>query len=338
MIHRLGATLVACAVPSLALAAPEQSALAPAGPQAALIYTLWLGTLALCGLVFVLVLGALLLAVARSRRGAAGAAPQVVGSPEPGLRRAVVLATAVSAILLAGLLVASVWTDRALARLPLAGALHIELTGHMWWWEAVYDDAEPARVFVTANELHVPVGRPVLVTLAADDVIHSLWVPSLQGKKDLIPGRTATLSLQADRPGVYRGQCAEFCGWQHAQMALLVVADPPDVYEQWAARQRAPAASPIDASARRGKGLFVGSTCAMCHAIAGTAAGGRKAPDLTHVASRATIGAGALANTAAARAAWVADAQRFKPGVRMPPHPWPAPDMGDLLAYLDTLR
>jgi cytochrome c oxidase subunit 2 len=143
---------------------------------------------------------------------------------------------------LLALLAGDVFTSRALARMPLRDAVNIELVGHQWWWEARYRDADPSREFSTANELHIPVGRPVVLTLRSNDVIHSLWIPNLQGKKDLIPGRTATLRLRADRAGSYRGQCAEFCGLEHAMMALLVEAEPNANYEAWAARQRQPAA------------------------------------------------------------------------------------------------
>jgi cytochrome c oxidase subunit 2 len=236
------------------------------------------------------------------------------------------------------LLAASVFTDRALAQLPLANALHIELTGYQWWWEARYDDVDPSRIFTTANELHVPVGRAVIVSLVGADVIHSFWVPSLAGKKDLIPGCDTTVTFRADRPGVYRGQCAEYCGYQHARMVLYVVADTPDDYEQWAARQRSPAATPVSDEAKRGRDLFVAKSCAMCHAIGGTPAQGRHAPDLTHVASRMTLGAGTLENTPSWRAAWILDPQQFKPGANMPSQNMAPDELAAINAYLGTLQ
>jgi cytochrome c oxidase subunit 2 len=245
---------------------------------------------------------------------------------------------AVSTVLLLGLLVASLLTDRALARLPLADAVHIQLTAHQFWWEARYDDAEPSRIFTTANELHIPVGRAVVLTLRAADVIHSFWVPSLHGKKDLIPGRESTLAFRADRAGVYRGQCAEFCGYQHANMLLYVMVDEPGDYQQWAEAQRRPAVPPDGGEARRGMDLVVGSTCAMCHTIAGTRAQGRHAPDLTHVASRSRIGAGMLPHNASTRAAWIINPQAIKPGVNMPPHGFSADDLNAINAYLATLQ
>ncbi|MGE5616660.1 MAG: c-type cytochrome, partial [Bacillota bacterium] len=248
------------------------------------------------------------------------------------------IAVAISTLALLGLLAGSVATDRALAQLPRNDALHIRVTGHMWWWEVTYDDADPTRMFATANEMRIPVGRPVVVTLDAADVIHSFWVPSLAGKKDLIPGRISTIELRADQPGEYRGQCAEFCGLQHAFMSFNVFALAPADYEAWAAAQRRPAADPADPLARRGRDLFLSGSCMLCHAIEGTTAGGRRAPDLTHVASRARLAAGRLPNTPADLEQWIRDPQRIKPGVNMPAHPLAEPDLKALVAYLETLR
>jgi cytochrome c oxidase subunit II len=311
----------------------------PGGVQAEAIFHLWLVMLAVCVLVFVAVMAALGLALWRAPR-ATRATPADVSSlmqAEPRVARSVVAGLIVSVVLLVGLLAASVFTDRAIARMPLANALHIELTAHQWWWEARYDDPEPSRIFMTANELHVPVGRPVIVTLRADDVIHSFWVPSLHGKKDLIPGRESSVSFRADRAGVYRGQCAEYCGYQHAHMVLYVVAEAPDVYERWAAQQRKPAVAPVNDEQARGRDLFVAKSCAMCHAINGTSAQARNAPDLTHVASRMTIGAGTLENSMSARAAWILDPQQFKPGAKMPGENLAPEELAALNAYLGSL-
>jgi len=312
----------------------------PAGVQAQAIFDLWQWLLAICTLVFVAVIVALVLALRRAPRAAQDTPPDVssLSQREPKLVRAVWAAIGLSLVLLLGLLAASVFTDRALARLPLANALHIELTGYRWWWEARYDDVDVSRMFTTANELHVPVGRPVIVSLAGADVIHSFWVPSLNGKKDLIPGRDTKVSFRADRPGVYRGQCAEYCGYQHAHMVLYVIADAPDDYERWAAQQRRPAATPATAEQTRGRDLFVRRNCAMCHAIDGTAAQGRHAPNLTHVASRMTIGAGTLENDTARRAAWILDPQQFKPGATMPAQNLPPDELFALNAYLGSLQ
>jgi cytochrome c oxidase subunit 2 len=313
---------------------------APAGPQAEALFEIWLLMLALCTLVFVAVMVALAIALWRAPRADAATLPDVssLSKSEPRLARPVGAAVALSLVLLLGLLGASVFADRALARLPLANALHVELTAHQWWWEARYDDADPSKVFTTANELHVPVGRPVVLTLKADDVIHSFWVPNLHGKKDLIPGRESTFSFRADRAGVYRGQCAEYCGYQHANMALFVVADAPADYERWALQQLAPARDPTTEEQKQGMALFVGTTCAMCHAIQGTSAQGRRAPDLTHVASRMTLAAGTILNNAGTRAAWIANPQGIKPGVNMPAHALAPPDLAAINAYLGSLQ
>ncbi|HUP30799.1 MAG TPA: cytochrome c oxidase subunit II [Usitatibacter sp.] len=315
-------------------------ALEPAGPQAAHIASLWWFALALCALVFVAVLGALFVALRRAPRATGGTPPDVTSlhAPEPGARRSVIGAVALSSVGLIALLVASVATDRALAQLSLVDAIGIEVVGHQWWWDVHYDDADPSRTFSTANELHIPVGRPVLLTLKSDDVIHSFWVPNLHGKKDLIPGRTTTLQLQADKPGAYRGQCAEFCGAQHAFMAFLVIAEAPDAYQKWAEAQRKPAREPIDPEQARGRDLFLSGSCMLCHAIQGTPANGRKAPDLTHLASRTTLAAGRLANDAGNLRDWIEDPQRFKPGVNMPAHHVPEDQIKALVTYLRSLE
>ena len=233
---------------------------------------------------------------------------------------------------------ASALTDRALARLPLDDALAIRVIAHQWWWEVVYEDPRPDQVFTTANELVVPVGRPIVVTLQADDVIHSFWVPNLHGKKDLIPGRTSKIEFRADRAGRFVGRCAEFCGLQHAFMAYDVVVLPAQRYAEWAAHQRASAAEPQEARALRGRELFLTGSCMLCHAVQGTSAHGQRAPDLTHFASRAHIGAGRIANTPQALAQWIEDPQKLKPGVNMPSHFLPPDDLAALVAYLETLR
>jgi cytochrome c oxidase subunit 2 len=322
-----------------AVAAP-QDALHAAGPQAAHIGRLWNFTLVLCTLVFVAVLGACLLALWRAPKSPAPAAPDMssLRSPERRVHRIIGWGVGVSIAGLLVLLGADVFTTRALARLPLANAVNIELVGHQWWWEARYQYDDPSRNFATANELHIPVGRPVLVTLHSNDVIHTLWVPNLHGKKDLIPGRTAILRLQADQPGTYRGQCAEFCGLEHAMMALLVVAEPSDRYEAWTAAQAAPALPPADALAQHGQQVFLGKTCVMCHTISGTEAGGKLGPDLTHLASRQTIAAGMFPNNRGHLAGWIADPQSLKPGVNMPSNALEPSDLQALLAYLETLK
>ena len=312
----------------------------PAGPQAAVLFELWIAMLVVCVVVFLAVMAALAAGIWRASPATATTAPDLASHPriESRLRRVVGYALAASTLLLFALLVASFMSDRAIARLPLGEAVHIDLIGHQFWWEARYDPTDPTLTFTTANELHVPVGQPVLLTLRADDVIHSFWVPSLHGKKDLIPGRESTFAFRADKTGVYRGQCAEFCGYQHAHMTLYVIADEPAQYDEWVRRQRQPAAVPATDEQRRGRDLVVETTCGMCHAIAGTMAQGRRAPDLTHVASRLTLGAGIVANNGDTRTSWIANAQKIKPGVNMPPLALPREDLAAISAYLGTLR
>jgi cytochrome c oxidase subunit 2 len=185
----------------------------------------------------------------------------------------------------------------------------------------------------------VPVGRRVRVTLYSNDVIHSFWVPPLQGKIDAIPGLTTVTFLQADRPGTYRGQCAEYCGLMHAHMAVLVIAQPPDEFAAWLEDQRRPAQPPLDEQARRGQRLFVDRGCAACHRIRGTLASfGFAGPDLTHLLSRRTLAAGVLPNGQGARAGWVANPQALKPGNHMPVTPLAADELHAVLRYLDGLR
>jgi cytochrome c oxidase subunit 2 len=314
------------------------SVIRPGGPQAAHIDDLWWLMLTVCTVVFLLVIGFLCVAVWRGRHKADAKVQPALGSTDARSTRWIVVALGVAIIGLLFLLAASVGTDRALERLSTDNALQIDLTSHDWWWDATYQDASPAKIFTTANELHIPVGRTVVLTLRSDDVIHSFWVPSLSGKKDLIPGRISTVVLSATQPGVYQGQCAEFCGYQHAHMALLLFADAPEAYEKWASAQRSPPAPPTDAQAVRGRDLFVSGDCAMCHAIGGTTAQARHAPDLSHVASRQTLAAGTLDNTAANLAAWITDPQGIKPGANMPPTRLSATDLDALLAYIATLR
>jgi cytochrome c oxidase subunit 2 len=321
-------------------ASSMEDALRATGIQAAHIGDLWNGTLALCTFVFLAIVVATIVAVWCAPRADAATRPDTssLSGPEHRIWRRVGWATAAAVVGLLVLLVGDVFTSRALARLPLQDAVNIELVGHQWWWEARYRDADVSREFTTANELTIPVGRPVIVTLRANDVIHSLWVPNLSGKKDLIPGRTATLRLRADRAGTYRGQCAEFCGLEHALMALLVHAVPPADFEAWAANQRAPAREPAGAVARRGREVFLGTSCTMCHTITGTTAQARLGPDLTHLASRQTIAAGMFPNNRGHLAGWIGDPQALKPGVNMPANTLPPDDLQALLAYLETLR
>lgn len=313
----------------------QHSAHAPAGPQAQLLDRLGDLLYLISAVVFVLVVVALLAAIFR-RRGE-GESPE-----EPARERRMAMAVAVAAGATAATLVTvlllSFGTGRQLTATPSPEALQVRVTGRQWWWEVEYRDSVANRWATTANEIHVPVGRPVVFELRGGDVIHSFWVPNLGVKRDMIPGQETSIWFQADTPGVYRGQCAEFCGHQHAKMAFLVVAEPPDQFTAWLERQRDTARTPTDSLGRRGQEVFLSSSCVMCHAVAGTPAGSRVGPDLTHLAARRTIGAGTLPNTRGHLAGWIVDPQQIKPGVRMPPNALDPQDLQALLAYLATLR
>jgi cytochrome c oxidase subunit II len=349
LLHRfmLALLFVACVIAAAGYAfadtpigQAQHDVLDAMGPQAAHIGKLWNIFVAVCTAVFAAILAVLLFTLWRRPRADEQSPPDLsaVNQPEPRLRRNVASAVVASGLLLMALLVASVFTDRALAKLSLADAVNIEVTAHQWWWTVRYVNGPPSDTFTTANEIHVPVGRPVVVQLKADDVIHSLWIPNLAGKKDLIPGRSAVLQFRADQPGIYRGQCAEFCGYQHALMGLLVVAEAPAQYEAWVQSQRQPAAEPADAKAERGKALFQSVSCAMCHTIQGTMANAQRGPDLTHLASRQTLAAGTLANTREQLASWISDPQKHKPGTNMPATPLSRDDLDAIVAYLGSLK
>jgi cytochrome c oxidase subunit 2 len=329
-----------------------QSMLDPAGVQAVRTYRLtWFLTI-VAAVVFVLVIAAMLYAIFRPRppappppgRTPPGTSPDpaVERAKERALTRVVVAAIAATVVLLFVFFFVDLTTARAigsLARGPAAdSALTIEITANQWWWDVTYDDPVPARRLRTANEIHLPVGRPVRLKLKSNDVIHSFWVPKLHGKRDLIPGYTSESWLQADEPGVFRGQCAEFCGHQHAKMALLVVAQPPEEFAAWYEGQLLPSVPPADSVAARGQEVFLASACVMCHTIRGTPAGGSVAPELTHLASRRTIAAATLPNTRGHLAGWILDSQRIKPGNKMPPNPLAPDDLQALLTYLQSLQ
>jgi cytochrome c oxidase subunit 2 len=314
-----------------------QSALDPLGPQAANVARLWWFSLAVATVVYLLVIGAACWALARARRREHRAELLDAGS-EGRMTTGVTWSIAATVVILLVFLGYDLSVGRTLSPIPRAHPLTIEVTGHMWWWEVQYADTAVHDRFTTANEIHVPVGQPVLFLLSSADVIHSMWVPNLAGKKDLIPGYTQSFWFRADTAGTYRGQCAEFCGHQHAKMGMFIIAEPLDRYQQWVATQRDTASTPTDSVAARGREVFLTGTCAMCHAIQGTTAGSNAGPDLTHLASRRTIAAGTLPNTRGNLAGWIVDPQRIKPGTRMPPNQLRPNDLDALLTYLQSLK
>ena len=289
------------------MSSPLQSVLHPAGPDAAIMahfaWVLFSGG----ALVFMAVMVLLALSF-RKHRG-----------PVRPMRWIAGLGVAFPVAVLSGLLVWSTWHSGKLTAQSSNTALQIAVTGNMWWWEVRYRDSS-GRTVVSANEIHIPTGQPVYLGLTTADVIHSLWVPALGGKMDMIPGRVTGMTLHADQPGRYRGQCAEYCGEQHARMALHVVAHPPQAFAAWLARQAQNAAPAGDAFLERGRQAFIDQRCGACHTIRGVSTGAVAplGPDLTHVGSRSHIAAGALRTHRGTLAGWIADPQSVKPGARMP--------------------
>jgi cytochrome c oxidase subunit 2 len=285
---------------------PLQSVLHPAGADAEIIGQFAWVLFGAGGLIFVAVMALLALSLRRHGRPL-----------RPGLWIAGG-GIAFPVLVLTVLLGWSTWRSAGLAPQGSGNTLAISVTARMWWWEVRYRDPAGGGEIATANEIRIPAGRTVYLGLNAADVIHSLWVPALAGKRDMIPGRVTGLTLRADKPGIYRGQCAEYCGAQHAHMALHVVALAPAEFDAWLAAQAKPAREPADAPALRGRAVFLEQRCQNCHTIRGVAERAQLGPDLTHVGSRLQIGAGLLRNHRGALAGWIADPQALKPGVFMP--------------------
>ena len=237
----------------------------------------------------------------------------------------------VTGAILIGFFVFSLARAETLARAQ--PGLEITITGHDWWWEVRYPNGA-----VTANEIHIPAGARVNISMTSVDVIHSLWVPQLGPKIDLIPGRTTHTWFKADHPGEFRGQCAEYCGLQHAHMAFFVIADPPADFNAWVENTAKAASAPSSALATQGQNVFMSNTCIGCHAIKGTQANGLLGPDLTHMATRTTLGAGTIPLNANTLAAWILQPDKFKPGVTMPPTTLNSQELNALITYLLGLR
>jgi len=333
-----GAVLVlsACALALSGCGDDSQSSLAPESHQAKDIATLfwWMTGVAFFGLALVVAL----LLWSWKRRNRRGLGRDNAGT-KPGERAgwSVVVGAGIAMpiVVVSALFVVSDVFVIQTTDAPASNAtrLTVEVTGHDWWWEVRY----PGTGVVTANEIHIPVRTPVRVEVRTADVIHSFWVPRLNRKIDTIPGRTNAIELYADRVGRYRGQCAEFCGLQHAHMAMYVFAEPRPVFRRWLAREAKPAARPTGALARQGEQLFLGGSCSTCHAIRGTDARGYTGPDLTHLQSRTTLGALTVPNGEGYLARWITDSQHFKPGNQMPDVPLTGRRLRALLAYLRGL-
>jgi cytochrome c oxidase subunit II len=314
------------------------SAFDPASPQARAIAHLWWWMFGVGGAVWLAVIAATFwVAFAkRGRRGVDGL-QEVSPATHSRMERAVGLATFVTILILGGFLAFDFSAGHALAEHPQR-ALTINITGYQWWWNAEYEDPSPSRRITTANEIHVPVGEMVQFKLRSADVIHSFWAPNLNGKRDLIPGYTSTHWFRADTAGVYRGQCAEFCGMEHAKMAFYIIAEPKPKFAAWLAAASQSHTPPTDSTLAYGYRIFMSSGCALCHSIAGTEARGSVGPGLSHFKSRMSIGAGTLANNRANLTRWVENPQAIKPGVRMPSYPLTKVQLNALVAYLETLK
>ncbi|MGA8026525.1 MAG: cytochrome c oxidase subunit II [Bryobacteraceae bacterium] len=321
----------------------QQSSVDPAGPQSEKIATLGTFFFVLLGLVFLAVMAFTLWTITRRRRGIEQEPLEDTHLPsertESRLTRVVTGATIATVVILFGLLIFSVATGKAVSE--LAGkqdGMTIEVTGNQWWWQVRYMSSDPRQILVTANEIHIPLGRPVMIRGTSQDVIHSFWVPNLHGKRDLIPSRITTEWIEADHAGAFRGQCAEFCGLQHAHMSLWVIAEPESKFNAWMERQLQPATAPSDAVKQRGQEVFLNHACIYCHAIRGTAAAGQVAPDLTHFGSRRTIAAGTLPNTKGNLGGWITDPQSIKPGNHMATIAVKSDDLQPLLDYIESLQ
>jgi cytochrome c oxidase subunit II len=335
-MRRLRAIGVAALTISLQACQGWQSALDPHGPEARHLADLFWTFTTVVTVVWFLTMMALGLALRRRR---SSDADPLTAHPATEKRMAAVVATAIglTAITVIALTGLSYAAQKKLFAARAEG-LTIRVTGHQWWWEVRYEHAESDKTFTTANEIHIPVGEPVTVKLNSSDVIHSFWVPSLLGKQDNITGRENEIRFTADREGTYRGQCAEFCGWQHAHMGLLVVARSRQSFEDWRTAQIKAAEPPSDPERQRGQEIFLSKACVMCHQIRGTKAGGRVAPDLTHIGSRQYLAAGTLPMSRGSLAAWIIDPQAIKPGAHMPLVELDPDDVPPLARYLEGLQ
>jgi cytochrome c oxidase subunit 2 len=343
-------------------AVAPQSALEPAGAGAAEIGWLWNLMLWLGTATTILVIVLLLVALFR-RRDADEPVPEGRRPPDPrgelandesegpsadrgrprserlGTRWVLAGGVAFPAVVLTILFILSLTVLGAMyPRTADEPEMTIEVIGVQWWWDVQYVGADPKQRVRAANEIHIPTGQRVRVRLTAADVIHSFWIPGLQGKTDMIPGRTTETWLHAERPGVWRGQCAEFCGVQHAKMALTVVAHEPAEFEAWLAHQAQPARTPTDPTLLEGQRTFTRAGCELCHTVRGTSARATAGPDLTHVASRLTLAGGELPNTLGNLYGWIADPQALKPGSKMPAVPLRVEELHAIAGYLSNLR
>lgn len=326
------------AVPALACADTPMAYTTGYGTKNYPVVTLLWALLIVSLLVIAIVTGLLLAGLMRRRNVPPSTDPRQVPleRPERGLGW-IYIGSAISAAVLVG---AAIWTFSTLAAVsgpPVKPALEIHVIGHQWWWEAHYVSNDPSEEFTTANEIHIPTGKPVKLDLSTVDVIHSFWVPQLSGKTDLIAGQQNTTWIEADTPGTYRGQCAEYCGLQHAHMAFSVIAEPPERFESWRQDQLRDEPPPRSPTVAQGEQDFV-VHCGICHTVRGSLAGGKLGPDLSHLMNRRTIAAGTLPNTPGYLSGWIADPQHVKPGNLMPILDLSGAQLAAIRQYLESLK
>jgi cytochrome c oxidase subunit 2 len=337
-IRSWAATVVAagCVVPDAAFADTPLSYLRSFGPKADWTASLTWGLLIISILVVVIFTALVIWAVFRSR------APMVGPGPEPQPHRISSFrifgwGLGLTAFILAACVGWTMVTLAAIDRPSKPPVVSIEVTGSQWWWRVRYLNDEPTKNFDTANEIHIPAGEPVKVVLRSKDVIHSFWVPALSGPTDVVPGQINTTWLEARTPGTYFGQCAEYCGLQHAHMGLRVIADEPADFRAWRDNQMKLAEPPATGDAKTGLVVFE-QRCGACHAIRGTTAGGNYGPNLSHLTTRATLAAGTIPDNEGDLAGWIADPQQIKPGTRMPDVPLSADELQSIATYLSSLK
>ena len=343
-MRRTSGVLCGCTVLALtACAGHQQSVVDPAGTQASHIANLWWFFFAVLGAIFLAVMALTLWSLTRRHRGIEQEPLESKHKPskatESRLTRIVAGATIGTVLILFVLLISSISTGKSISELgDKQHGLIIEATGNQWWWRFRYMNDDSNEILVTANEIHIPVGRPVMIRGMSQDVIHSFWVPNLNGKRDLIPSRITEEWIEADRAGAYRGQCAEYCGLQHAHMVFWVIAEAPDKFKQWFDAQLQPAFAPADADKLHGRQVFMNNACIFCHTIRGTTAAAQNGPDLTHFGSRRSIAAGTLPNTPGNLGGWIVDPQSIKPGNHMATIALNSSDLQPLIDYLESLK
>jgi cytochrome c oxidase subunit 2 len=299
---------------------------------------MWTVLVYVCTVMYVLVGAFLIWALLRARRTRAPTPTPQTMADSPAIATALHTWIALIIVGLFGITITSYAVDRAIFHAAEQKGLVLQVTSQQWWWAIEYQSEDPSQRFQTANEIHLPVNVPVTISLRSPDVIHSFWVPNLHGKQDLIPRRDTDIHLHPTRTGVFRGQCAEFCGAQHANMAVYVFVESQEDFERWRAGQLKETSDPTDSTRARGRDAFMSSACPLCHTIRGTDAGGITGPDLTHLASRSSLAAGALDYSRGNLAAWIADPQGIKPGNHMPTVGLNPDDLQAITAYLDGLK